>query len=328
MIHLRKNKAELSSYLKGQKFLESGEELISLEVPGAGNMNFTLRITTNQRSFIIKQSRAYVEKYPQVAAPADRSLREAEFYEAIHDDKFLKEMTPELMAEDRENNIIIMEDLGVGSDFTYLYKAEDTIENEDLKEIISFAAHLHVRNKVADAKNVITNRAMRKLNHEHIFIYPYAKDNGLDLDAILPGLKEESSKYKSDQKLLKKVGALGERYLEYGDTLLHGDYFPGSWLKTKNGIKVIDPEFCFYGYPEFEIGVTTAHLMMADQALETVFNAFKYYTEIQELDLELCRKCAGVEIMRRILGLAQLPLAIDLEKRAQLLETAREYVVT
>jgi 5-methylthioribose kinase len=32
-------------------------------------MNCVLRIETAARSFIIKQSRGYVERYPQIAAP-------------------------------------------------------------------------------------------------------------------------------------------------------------------------------------------------------------------------------------------------------------------
>jgi 5-methylthioribose kinase len=327
MIKLTKDISQIAEYLTSKKWIKEGEEVTKIEVPGEGNMNFTLRVVTNKRSFIVKQSRDYVEKYPQVAAPADRSQREAEFYEAISSNSSLNHMTPNLIGQDPINNIIIMEDLGAGADFSYLYKAEETIGDEDLKEIMDFAATLHLENKAENAAKLITNRSMRKLNHEHMFIYPYMEENGLDLDAILPGLKEVALPYKNDKELLGKVKDLGDRYLTDGDTLLHGDYFPGSWLKTSDGIKIIDPEFCFYGYPEFEIGVTVAHLMMSDLPVETIFNAFKYYNSRAALDMELCKQCVGVEIMRRIMGLAQLPLAIDLEKRAQLLETAREYLL-
>jgi 5-methylthioribose kinase len=186
---------------------------------------------------------------------------------------------------------------------------------------------LHNQNKAKDPELVITNHAMRKLNHEHIFIYPYMAENGLDLDDILPGLSAISKQYKIDLELKEKIAILGEQYLADGYTLLHGDYFPGSWLKTSEGIRIIDPEFCFYGFPEFEIGVTIAHLMMADQPVETVFNAMKYYSAEAELDMARCKQFAGVEMLRRIMGLAQLPLKIDLDKRAQLLETAREYIL-
>jgi 5-methylthioribose kinase len=39
--------------------------------------------------------------------------------------------------------------------------------------------------------------------------------------------------------------------------------FPGSWLKAADGLRVIDPEFCFLGDPEFDCGILAAHLMIA-----------------------------------------------------------------
>ena len=40
---------------------------------------------------------------------------------------------------------------------------------------------------------------------------------------------------------MARVAALGARYLEDGETLVHGDYFPGSWVRTGAGVAVIDP---------------------------------------------------------------------------------------
>ena len=83
MIKLEKDINIITAYLQAQSWILEGENISSFEVPGEGNMNFTLRITTKRRSFIIKQSRNYVEKYPQIAAPEDRTQREADFYNAI-----------------------------------------------------------------------------------------------------------------------------------------------------------------------------------------------------------------------------------------------------
>ena len=47
----------------------------------------------------------------------------------------------------------------------------------------------------------------------------------------------------------------GERYLAEGSTLLHGDYYPGSWMTVDDAVFVIDPEFSFKGFPEFDLGV-------------------------------------------------------------------------
>jgi 5-methylthioribose kinase len=45
------------------------------------------------------------------------------------------------------------------------------------------------------------------------------------------------------------------------------------------------------------------------------------------LDLGLTLQLAGVEIIRRLLGYAQLPLAASLPERRRMLEIAREWVL-
>ncbi len=323
MKKLTADQISLTTYLKQQDWLGAGEKIVSTEKPGEGNMNFTLRVTTNKRSFILKQSREYVEKYPQVAAPADRALNEAEFYELVATKPQLDAMMPELIAVDCDNNVLLLEDLGRGSDYTYIYKKGKNIPEGELMTIMDFAAQLHTKLRSQTTSSTLQNLKMRTLNHEHIFKFPYMLENGFNLDTILPGLQEISLIYKKDEKLKKAINALGYQYLEDGDILLHGDYFPGSWLNTVKGIKIIDPEFCFFGFAEFEIGVTIAHLKMADQPKKLIDKALSHYSTLAKLDGVLTKKFTAVEVLRRILGLAQLPLEIDLDKRKELLEEAR-----
>lgn len=328
MRELTKDKVELEAYLKEQGWLQPEEKVSHVEIPGAGNMNFTLRVKTGARSFIIKQSRDYVEKYPQVAAPAQRVLRESDFYKLISEKEGLQRMMPKLTGLDTVNNVIAMEDLGAGNDFTFLYQEGEVISENDLESTISFLTNLH---KSFDAKSsslVITNTEMRQLNHEHIFIYPYLKENGLNLDDVLMGLEEAAQSYKSDENLKAEVQKLGKMYLADGHKLLHGDYFPGSWLKTNDGIKIIDPEFCFFGPPEFDLAVMVAHLKMADQPQTVIDKALSLYRTHNAFDKSLQEKFTAIEILRRILGLAQLPLTVGLEKRKSLMAEARETLLT
>lgn len=276
-VHLTANIKTVEKYLDSRSWLETGEKVTTIEVPGDGNMNFTLRVKTNKRSFIIKQSREYVEKYPQVEAPIERALREAEFYELISGYSSLKKQMPNLLQVDSQNYVLYLEDLGKGTDYTFLYEKGRILTDDDLSKIITFAADLHTDLTRQKFENSLPNRKMRELNHKHIFIYPYLKENGLDLDAILPGLQRIAEPYKTNNRLKSSIEKLGERYLQDGNSLLHGDYFPGSWLKSKDGIKIIDPEFCFFGEPEFEIGVTIAHLKMANQPEEIISKALRYY---------------------------------------------------
>ena len=324
---LTANKNSLESYLKGKAWLQLNEKITALEVPGAGNMNFTIRIKTQKRSFIIKQSRDYVEKYPQVPAPAERALREAEFYELVSKEERLCQHMPKLIGVDKENHVLKLEDLGNGADYTFLYREAELIDEGELEQLMTFIAKLHNRINTSKTEARLPNRAMRQLNHEHIFIYPYLENNGLDLDDVCPGLQAVAESFKTDNSLIENVKKLGDRYLRDGTTLLHGDYFPGSWLKTDEGIKIIDPEFCFFGEAEFEIGVTLAHLKMANQPDELVQKALTFYKDLSSLDESLCFRFMAVEILRRMLGLAQLPLSLDLQKRKDLLEEARAILI-
>jgi len=325
---LTADKTSLESYLKAQTWLQLNESITAVEVPGDGNMNFTIRVKTSDRSFIIKQSRDYVEKYPQVPAPEKRALREAEFYKLVATQDSLSQQMPKLLGVDEENHVLNLEDLGNGMDYSFLYQEGQIIDEAELEQIMGFVADLHNSINTNTTEASLPNLEMRKLNHEHIFLYPYVENNGLDLDDILPGLKAVSRSFKQDEHLKRKVEALGERYLKDGSTLLHGDYFPGSWLETEGGIKIIDPEFCFFGEVEFEIGVTLAHLKLADQPDALVEKALGFYKNHSALNEPLCRQFMAVEILRRLLGLAQLPLSIDLNKRESLLEQARAILIT
>jgi 5-methylthioribose kinase len=229
---------------------------------------------------------------------------------------------PSIIGVDQENSILLMEDLGEGSDYSFIYKEGKNITENDLLQLMDFAAELHNSFDANQVEEPIRNIEMRKLNHEHIYIYPYLEDNGINLDDVLLGLTEVAKPFKKEEALKTKVLKIGEYYLADGNTLLHGDYFPGSWLKTADGIKVIDPEFCFFGSPEFEIGVTVAHLKMADQPEELIQKAINYYQSKAALDEVKMNQFCAVEILRRIMGLAQLPLEIGLERRKQLLEAA------
>jgi 5-methylthioribose kinase len=327
MQKLTHDKKELEKYLKNQAWIKKDEDVLWAKKPGEGNMNFTQRIKTESRSFIIKQSRNYVEKYPQVAAPEERVLQEAEFYELTSTYPTLKKRMPKLLHLDKENHVMCLEDLGDGRDFTFLFQQGNRLSEAELRDLMDFVSTLHTQVTTKTTQTRLSNRAMRKLNYEHIFEYPYVENNGLNLNDILPGLQAIGDKFKEDQALHTELKKLGELYLSDGKHLLHGDFFPGSWLKTKEGVKIIDPEFCFFGLPEFEMGVFFAHLKMADQSKTLQQKAREIYAGKVSIDWVLCEKFTAVEILRRILGLAQLPLEIDLEHRENLLEEARRLLV-
>ena len=317
----------LQNYLRRRGWLDTDELIASVEKPGEGNMNYTLRVITPNRTLIVKQSRGYVEKYPTIAAPADRAVIEGRFYQKIKAVSTLSGQMPRLLGLDEENNVLVLEDLGAANDFTFLYQPCRQLSETDALALTGYLSNLHDQFMTRTPNPAFANRAMRTLNHEHIVKYPFLEDNGFDLNNIQPGLQELALPYKRDADLKETTRRLGEVYLtdaltNKSVTLLHGDYYPGSWLQMASGIKIIDPEFCFYGPAEFDLGVMVAHLLMAEQPLTVVNAVLTNYQKTTNFDESLRRRFTGVEIMRRLIGLAQLPLSLSLDKKRDLLDEA------
>jgi len=308
-------------------WLNVHETLLSATPAGEGNMNYTIRLRTSQRSFILKQARPWVEKYRHIAAPWDRSLAEGRFYTEVQANSRLVRCMPRLLGIHPESRLLMLEDVGECQDFTFLYQGLD-IEARDLRAVVSFLVELHSSFRDAALGTAFSNHEMRELNHEHIFAFPLRRDNGLNLDAITPGLSALAHDLQCDHNYRDRVTALGEIYLgsEPGSCLVHGDYFPGSWLKTVRGIQIIDPEFCFFGPPEFDVGVMLAHFHFAGMHARDVEKTWKLYSAEVPLNTSLMLQFVGVEIMRRLIGVAQLPIRCGLEEKRRLLALSRELI--
>lgn len=302
-------------------FWEKGEILISSEPAGEGNMNLVLRVQTNLRSVILKQSKPFVRKYPQIAAPINRIEIEETYYSMIATDPVLKGFSPKVLAYYPESHLLITEDLGTGSDFSFLYQGKATLDHETLSDLAAYLNALHG----LKIEEFADNSAMKTLNHEHIFNFPFEEENGFDLDSIQPGLQEISLIFKRDRKLKEALIKLGERYLSDGNTLLQGDFYPGSWLKVEDGLKIIDPEFGFMGDKEFDVGVLFAHFDLSQQPESHKEEFLKKYNH--SFFSSLLNQYRGVEILRRLIGIAQLPVKLTLPEKKILLEKARQLVL-
>ncbi len=308
----------LRQYLGEREWLMPGEAVLRAEIAGQGNMNCVVRAVTPSRSFILKQSRPWVEKYSDIAAPFDRALVEAEFYRVVTGTNAADWM-PKFYWVDPTSRILCLEDIGTGGDLSSLY-ANPRLAAADQQRLCRFLSALH------NSRSQLLNREMRALNHFHIFVLPFDSENGLDLEKLTPGLQQASQRVKVDLRLLDRVNEFGQIYLSDGGYLLHGDYFPGSWMRTTPGIKIIDPEFAFTGPREFDVGVMMAHLTMSGDtgALDALPN---YYAHWSELDQRLVEGFAGVEVLRRLLGVAQLPLKLDLDQKRDLIESSARRIL-
>jgi 5-methylthioribose kinase len=315
----------IGQYLLARGLADSRELPCVIERAGDGNMNLTVRVKLGNRSLILKQGRPWVEKYRDIAAPPERTLVEARFYRAARAVGPVSARMPALLDVDADNRVLVLEDLGAVGDYSSLY-VDAAIPDTDVDHLLRWLSALRLVTPRAADEDWLRNREMHALNHEHIFRLPLAEQNGLDLDRISHGLSASAAQLKREADYCRQVQALGARYLDDGRWLVHGDYFPGSWVRTHAGIRIIDPEFCFLGVREFDYGVMLAHFALARLARRSAERVLVASRE-EGLDESLTLGFAGTEIMRRLMGVAQLRLPYGIETKRQLLDLSRSFVL-
>ncbi len=316
----------VEDFLRQRAWIDSSARVVSVARAGEGNMNLVLRVTLDggrTDSVILKQARPWVEKFPDITAPVERMAVETTFYRVAGADARLARRLPRLLQVDPDQHAALYFDLGPARDFTRLYGPE-ALATGDAEALLEWLGHLHRLEVDPQANPDLANRAMRALNRVHIFDLPLARDDAPDADAFCPGLSDLAGRLRGDGALRLRMQELAGEYERDGGQLLHGDFYPGSWLATAGGPVVIDPEFGFLGAAEFDLGVFIAHLHFtgSDPAL------LRFYTPPARFDRRLADAFAGAELIRRVLGVAQLPLDADLAERERLLEIGRDRVLS
>ena len=138
-----------------------------------------------------------------------------------------------------------------------------------------------------------------------VFTEPYVNDKNRNI--IIPENLDFVKKYLyEDMDLRGEVAELKNNFMNNAQALIHGDLHSGSIFINENGMKVIDPEFSFYGPMGYDIGNVIGNLFFSlinrkylmepgekkekfiswlENAIEDIFNMFiskfnKKYDEI------------------------------------------------
>jgi len=317
------NLEAINAHVRQLGWIPPSGTLLNPRPAGEGNMNRTLRFDCTNcgdlPSVVLKQAVPFVAKYPDIPAPIERGAAEAAFYHSAQNHPQLEARLPRLLGTDKVNHLLALEDLGQAADLTAAYGDEQLQHRltEFVQPLMQWLGELH-----AITPPVLHNHCMRELNHTHIFELPLQNDNGLELG----DLADVAERCANHDELKSAAHHLGQIYIGKSThtstpVLLHGDFYPGSWLGTlaaPNEVKVIDPEFAFVGPAEFDVGVCLAHLQFAGMTLEQASTALDHYDKPQGFDNDLARSFAGIELIRRLLGVAQLPLPENTSKQTKI----------
>ena len=116
-------------------------------------------------------------------------------------------------------------------------------------------------NKFEKKKNVkeFINPELCDISECLVFTEPY--DNNRNRNIITAGNEEfvENILYKNED-LHFAILKLREKFMNYSQSLIHGDLHSGSIFINEKGIKIIDPEFSFYGPMAYDIGNVIGNL--------------------------------------------------------------------
>ena len=243
-----------------------GAELSSREI-GDGNLNlvFDIREVETGKSVIVKQALPYArvvgESWPLTL---DRARIESEALQIQY--KRVPELVPQVYHFDQELALTVMENVG-----DHIIMRKGLIEGNRYplfaKQIGKFLAHTlfytsdlgsHPYEKKALVGRFI-NPELCKITEDLVFTDPYenAPTNNFN-----PLIQREVEAIWQNKPLKLEIAKLKYDFLTRAEALLHGDLHTGSIFVTKTSLKVIDPEFAYYGPLGFDIGAVIANLLL------------------------------------------------------------------
>ena len=272
----------VKTYLVEQLKLFPADEPLDAEEIGDGNINYVFRVRSraNGKSIIVKQADRLLRSSGR---PLDitRSKREAEALRIYAG--FTPQFIPQIYAYDDTMSAICMEDISYCGNLRKELMAGHSLSPRFAENAASFLADavfptsdlfLPPEEKKERVKAFI-NPELCAISETLVFSEPYC--NGKNRNRITPGNEAFIQKtLYNDEALKAEVASLRETFMNKAEALIHGDLHTGSIFignntgtaidnngTTEPCMKIIDPEFAFYGPIGYDLGNIIAHLYCA-----------------------------------------------------------------
>jgi 5-methylthioribose kinase len=309
------DEASVSRYLQGLGLLAPGEAG-QVEPAGDGNINWVRRVRgAPGRSFVVKQARPALERFPEYQVTTDRLVFEARYFEvtAALDRGGVR---PRVVHFDPGARVLVLEDLGAAERLDHaLARGADVAAA--LRALAAFLGAVHAGTRDPSLADRFGNREMQRLHGDHVFHLPY-RENDFPLS---PALRARAEQIWRDADLIARIDAAYRRYLLPRGALVHGDAQAGNVLLAERGPVLLDAEIAHVGDPAFDLGILLAHVLLpgiarGEQARSeaAVRDVYESYAEAHGA-AGLCERAdvmryAGIEVLRRTLGAARVPVVV------------------
>lgn len=239
---------------------------------GDGNINYVFKAWTegDGRSVIVKQADKLLRASGR---PLDISRSRIEARILKLEKRLAPTYIPQVYHYDETMAALSMEDISA-----YQNLRKELMENrvyphlaENLSEFLA-ASLLPTTDLVLDGQEKkrlvkeFINPELCDITEDLVLTEPYYEPywRERNKNIVTPGNEPFVKKHLyDDEGLQAEVAALRLTFMNNAQALLHGDLHTGSVFANDAGIKIIDPEFAFYGPMGYDIGNVTGNLFFA-----------------------------------------------------------------
>ena len=255
---------EVISYVKEKNLFSENADLTVKEI-GDGNINYIFKVENkiDGKSIVLKQADKLLRSSGR---PLDLTRSKIEANILRIENNLAPHFVPEIYFYDEIMCVLAMEDISEYKNLRTELIAGKIFLNfaDNISEFLSRTLLLTTdlfMNKFEKKKNVkeFINPELCDISECLVFTEPY--DNNRNRNIITAGNEEfvENTLYKNED-LHFAILKLREKFMNYSQSLIHGDLHSGSIFINEKGIKIIDPEFSFYGPMAYDIGNVIGNL--------------------------------------------------------------------
>ena len=255
---------EVISYVKEKKLFPENANLTVKEI-GDGNINYIFKVENkiDGKSIVLKQADKLLRSSGR---PLDLARSKIEANILRIENNLAPHFVPEIYFYDEIMCVLAMEDISEYKNLRTELVAGKIFPNfaNNISEFLSRTLLLTTdlfMDKFEKKKNVkeFINPELCDISECLVFTEPY--DNNKNRNIITTGNEEfvENMLYKNED-LHFAILKLREKFMNYSQSLIHGDLHSGSIFINEKGIKIIDPEFSFYGPMAYDVGNVIGNL--------------------------------------------------------------------
>ena len=252
-------------------FFQPDEETDCIEI-GDGNINYVFQVRSckDGRSVIVKQADKLLRSSGR---PLDLYRNKIEAETLKLESSLAPNFIPQVYHYDETMAALSMEDI---SAYKNLRKelAADRVYDHLSENLATFLAEsmLPTTDLVMDRQEkkkqvkFFTNPELCDITEDLVLTEPYCAEpmNPRNKNIVTPGHEEFVREFLyEDEALHAEVAALRNGFMNNAQALIHGDLHSGSIFANEQGIKIIDPEFAFYGPMGYDIGNVIGNLFFA-----------------------------------------------------------------